>query len=86
MTDLELAKLLTYDFNSGEQWFLDTCLRAGLSMPNAKFAVKACFESKGTVEGDSFFRGAQLILQLVGAQPGTRAALEGIAKARGLIV
>lgn len=82
---LALASFLSNDFSSGEQWFLDTCLRAGLSMPNARFATQACFEARRQDSASGFFRGAQFILQLVGAQAGTRAALEDILRSRGLL-
>ena len=77
-TAFDLAKFLAYDFKSpSEQWFCDTCLRADICMPNARFAWEAIQAARAAGD-ESFMRGALFMMQLAGAHAATRARLAGL--------
>lgn len=79
-TTFDLAKLLAYDGkNLDEQWFGDTCLRADICTPNARFAWEASQQAKKAGD-ESFAMGALFMLRLVGAQAATKMNLAKLMK------
>jgi hypothetical protein len=74
ITAFDLAKFLAYDGKDlDEQWFGDTCLSAGICMPNAKFAWEA--KQIADARGSEFGAGILFALRLVRAQATTRERL-----------
>lgn len=79
ITSLDLAKFLAYDGkNLDEQWFGDTCLRADICQPNAKFAWEA--RKLADAQGSEFGAGIMFALRLVGAQAATKSKLAQMVK------
>lgn len=78
-TEFDLAKFLAYDGKDlDEQWFSDTCLRAGICMPNAKFAWEA--RRLADARGSEFGAGVVFALRLVGANAATKSRLAQLMK------
>lgn len=78
-TALDLAEFLAYDGKDlDEQWFCDTCLRAGICMPNAKFAWEA--RRLADEKGSAFGAGIVFALRLIGAHAATKQRLVSMLK------